>query len=176
MPEHETLFQKMQELPRNRSQEIVDDESMNYFEDQPVVAEKMFGPYRLYVTKTDPSILPSFISSKLPNPWYQLALEKNGFSARSLQDQFRKTPIQTKDIVNPFAIREEIRETIREWMNQFGDLFFSSMAPWKTQKYVSILSHMGIQFESIPLGPATVYRITGIQQTASSWLSRCVLA
>lgn len=128
-----------------------------------VVDEFSYGGYTLFVCTIPQAYITNF---NLPK--YQIGLTRFDRDPTNIQHQLGKTEVKVPS-VNIEDSLQKIGGKMSEWVSRFGELYFSSANPSKTQKYQSLImvlnSRYGFHFnmkphsiEGLAIGPDPVIK------------------
>ena len=102
------------------------------------VEELDFGDYSLYLM--DNGNMSSMIGAK-----YQLGLQRKDTEFTNMNHQSTKYSFNLNSI--PFMYIPKIIRTVKEWINKYDDIMFSSYNNEKVEKYIRLLKLAKINYD-----------------------------
>ena len=99
------------------------------------------GDYIFTLTQLNHELLPTYLKNIKPTfPTYQIGLNKEGMSFCNINQVMQKNPTQVTNIKQTL---KEVKEGLKKWTQQYGELGVNSNNRRKLQCFENILANMG---------------------------------
>jgi len=108
-----------------------------------LIDNKSFDQYELYLFKANPILEEMLKNYDIPP--YQLGLQRKDTSFVNIEQQHKRNPPKNSNIPIKQGMMW-IKETIENWVNQYGHLVAMSHSPEKNKMYKAILKRISIDY------------------------------
>ncbi len=125
-----------------------------------IIDSEMFGNYELYLFKAQGNYHIQSLAD-YGVPIYQIGFQRKDTDFTDIDQQLKRNP---PTVQAPLGRGTKwIRDVIRKWTSQFGELMAMSHSSTKTTQYKKFFDRMNINYKIVDTGGLDILVITGVQ-------------